>query len=88
MLELARLFRSAGEGSSLEWIALKAAFTFCILVTQKPTRTSKSKDNMSCLERRLLLWTDGNLNELLLVGRAIQSRLHTSGRTSTNDCLS
>ena len=43
---------------------------------------------MSCLERRLLLWTDGNLNELLLEGRAIQSRLHTSGRTSTNDCLS
>ena len=38
MLELARLFRSAGEGSSLELIALKAAFTFCVLVTQKPTR--------------------------------------------------
>ena len=46
VLELARLFRSAGEGSSLESIALKAAFTFCILVTQKPTRTSKSKDHI------------------------------------------
>ena len=56
VLELAQLFWSAGEESSLEWIALKAAFTFCILITQKPTRTSKSKDHMSCLERRLLRW--------------------------------
>ena len=88
VLELARLFRSAGEGSSLESIALKAAFTFCTLVTQKPTRTSKSKDHISCLERRMLLWSDGNLNELILEGRAIQNRLKTSNRASSNNSLS
>ena len=32
VLELARLFRAAGEGFSLESIALKAAFTLCSLV--------------------------------------------------------
>ena len=88
VLELARLFRSAGEGSSLESIALKAAFTFCTLVTQKPTRTSNSKDHVSCLERRMLLWSDGNLNELILEGRAIQNRLKTSNRASSNNSLS
>ena len=85
VLELARLFRSAGEGSSLESIALKATFTFCILVTHKPTHTSKSKDHISCLERKIVLWSDGNLNELLLEGRAIQCRLHTIGHSYKSD---
>ena len=88
MLELARLLLSAGEGSTLELIALKAAFTFCVLVTQKPTHTLKSKDHISCLERRLPLWSGGNLNKLLLEGRAIQSCLRTCGSAATTDCLS
>ena len=75
VLELARLFRAAGEGSTLERIALKAVFMLCSLVLQKPSRTSKSKDHISCIERRLNLWMDGNLNELVLEGRAIQQRL-------------
>ena len=75
VVELARLFRAAGEGSTLECIALKAAFTLCSLVLQKPSRSSKSKDHVSCIERRLNLWKDGNLNELVLEGRAIQQRL-------------
>jgi len=55
VLELAWLFRSAEKGSSLESVALKSAFTFCVLVIQKPTRTSKSKDHIFCLERRMML---------------------------------
>jgi len=68
VLELAGLIQSAGEGSNLESIALKAAFTFCILVTHKPTCTSKSKDHISCIERRLPLWSDDSLNELVKIG--------------------
>ena len=84
VLELAWLFRSAGEGSNLESIALKAAFTFCTLVTQKPTHNSKSKDHISCLERRVALWRDGNLNDLVLEGRTIQYRLKTSNHHNSN----
>ena len=62
VLELGRLFCAAGEGSTLECIALKAVFTLCSLVLQKPSRTSKSKHHVSCIERRLNLWMDGNLN--------------------------
>ena len=45
-------------------------------VLQKPSKTSKSKDHVSCIERRLHLWMDGNLNDLVLEGRAIQQRLN------------
>ena len=75
VLELARLFRAAVEGCAVEGIALKAACTLCSLVLQKPSQSSKSKDHISCIERRLKLWMDGNLNDLVLEGRAIQQRL-------------
>ena len=77
-----------GEGSNLESIALKAAFKFCILVTQKPTRTSKSKDHISCLEHRLLLWIDSNLNELVIEGRAVQNWIVANNHPTNNNPLS
>lgn len=80
VLEIARLFRAAGEGSSLESITLKAAFTLCSLVLQKPARNSKKKDHISCLERRLNKWKDGDLNDLVLEGRTIQQRFTGKGR--------
>jgi len=85
VLELVRLFRFAGEGSSLELIALKVAFTFCVLVTQKLICASKSKDHVSFLEQRLTLWSDGNLIELLLEGRTIQNRLCTCAHVAATD---
>ena len=33
----------------------------------------------------MVLWNDGNLNELLLEGRAIQCRLHTIGHSYKSD---
>ena len=76
--ELARLFRSVGEGSALESIALKAVFVVCALVLQKPSRNSKERDHICHLERWLKLWKDGALDELLCEGRVIQRRLrHT-----------
>ena len=42
--ELTKLFRSVGEGSALESIALKAIFVVCILVLQKSSHNSKEKD--------------------------------------------
>jgi len=53
--ELARLFHAAGEKSALEGIAIKAALTLCSLVLQKPTRNSKEKHHVKCLERCLQL---------------------------------
>ncbi|XP_065902627.1 uncharacterized protein [Dysidea avara] len=75
VLELARLFRAVGEGSSLESVALKAIVVVCILLLQKPSRTSKDKDHTLLLEQRLKQWKDGNLLELVTEGGAIQGRL-------------
>ena len=73
--ELSRLFKAFAEKSSLETVAFKAISALSILVLQKLFRTSKAKDHASCVTRRLVLWKDGNLNDLVLEGRAIQSRL-------------
>lgn len=73
--ELARLFTAFAEKSALESIGLKAVTVLATVVLQKPSQTSKAKAHITCLERRLLLWKDGNLNQLVLEGRAIQQRL-------------
>ena len=42
---------------------------------QNPSKTSKVKDHLKALER-INLWINGNIDELLLEGETIQSRLH------------
>ena len=48
------------------------------LLLQKPSRTSKSKDHSKALERRLFLWEEGRLTELLFEVETIQETLSTS----------
>ena len=83
--ELSRLFLAYAEGSALESIALKAAMTMCALLLQKPNRTSKSKDHVACLERRITLWRAGDLEDVLQEGQTIQHRLSTSKRTKREE---
>ena len=46
------------------------------LLLQKPNKTSKAKDPLKALEKRIDLWSNGNIDELLFEGETIQSRLH------------
>ncbi len=85
--ELARLFKAFAIGSALESIALKAATVMPILLLQKPSRNSKTKDHMACLERRLRTWKEGDLNELTIEGRTIQQRIPKSSSTKTQEHL-
>ena len=55
-----------------------------ILLLQKPSRNSKSRDHSACLERRLRAWTEGDINNLILEGRTLQNRLPKIS-SSTND---
>ena len=73
--ELSKLYSAFASASSLESVALKAAIILPILLLQKPQRTSKNKEHITCLERRLKAWREGNLNDLVLEGRTIQHRL-------------
>ena len=80
--ELSRIYLAYGTASALESVALKAAIVLPILLLQKPSKKSKTKEHIQCLERRLTSWSNGELEELLKEGRAVQHRLprHQSAR--------
>ena len=46
------------------------------ILLQKPSKRSKVKDHLKALVRRIDLWINGNIDELLFQGETIQSRLH------------
>ena len=73
--ELARLYKAFATGSALESIALKAVVVLPLLLLQNPSHRSKSKDQIRCIERRLILWKNGQLNDLLDEGCTLQKRL-------------
>ena len=80
--ELAKLFQAFGDGSNLSSIALKSAIVQQQLLLQKPSRSSKSKDHIRHLKRRLNLWQKGDIDILLHEGKSIQSRLKPKSGTS------
>ena len=73
VMEISSLFRSYGEGSTMESCALHAAMVLPTLLLQKPHSRSKSREHVRCLDRRLTLWKEGNIEALLHEGRTIQS---------------
>ena len=85
--ELSRLYSAYGSASALESVALKATLVLPILLLQKPSRTSKTKHHITHLERRLGWWLNGDLDELVREGRAIQQRLPKNESTKVNSNL-
>ena len=67
--ETTRLIRAYAEVSALEGIALKDLMVMPQLLLQKSHRTSKTKEHVSQLQRRLQLWEDGDTDRLLHEGR-------------------
>ena len=82
--ELSRLIRGYAERSAIECIALKAAMFLPQLLLQKPHLGSKAKDHVTCLERRMRLWKQGDIDSLIREGRTLQHHLRLN-RTSTQD---
>ena len=59
----------------LKEIAMKDIHVMSALLLQKTSKTSKSKDRVKTLERRLNLWQNGEVNALLDKSLALQERL-------------
>ena len=78
--ELAKLYEGFGSASAMECIALKAAMVLPALLLQKPHIQSKSREHIKCLERRLHLWREGDIDALLAEGHTIQQHLQHSYR--------
>ena len=70
--EITRLINLWTYNPSLENIALKAIHVMQALLLQKPNKISKGKDHIAVLERRLELWENGNIIELLNEGESKQ----------------
>ncbi len=85
VVELTRLLRGYTDGSTLECVALKAAMVMPPLLLQKTCKTTKSRDHVAQLERRLVEWKKGNINSLLHEGRTIQERLPTNRRRAKTE---
>ena len=69
------------NASQTQHIALKAAILLLATALQKPSVKSKAKDHKECLEKRLALWKEGEVESLLREGRSIQKRLAKAKRT-------
>ena len=85
--EITRLLMAFADGSAIECIALKAFFVMQILLLQKPSQKSKSKDHVAHLKRRLNLWKQGDIASLVQEGRCIQRYLLSRPRPSDDDAI-
>ena len=50
--------------TTIKDIALKALHVMFVLLLQKPSKDSKSKDHLKSLERRFGIWKEGNIDKL------------------------
>lgn len=82
--ELSRLFSSYGTASSLESVAMTAAFLFPLLILQRPSRKTKTKELISHFDRRFQLWSEGAFYDLLSEGNSIQARLPSNPKTHSS----
>lgn len=76
--EMARMLRLYADKSGLEKIAMKAAMVFPSLMLMKPSKKSKTKEERSCLRRRLDLWEKGEIRKLSDEADALQRRYSAS----------
>ena len=82
--EMIRFVNCRTYKSDLETIALKTLIIMPGLLLQKIYLNSKSKENFEKLKRRLSLWKNGQLDQLMFEGKTIQERLQNNNRATTN----
>ena len=85
ILELARFYQAFADATVLESIAMKICVILPHLLLQKPHQKSRAKEHNSHLSRRMSLWENGQLEDLVNEGRCIQQRINLITReTSVN----
>ena len=73
--EARNILQLYNNGSAWKPLALHMLNIFIPIMLQKPSAKSKSKDHTRYLIKRLRLWKDGNLQELLAEASEIQKKL-------------
>ena len=75
MKELTRLVSLFNTKSCWEPGAIHFFIIYLPLTLQKPSSTSKTKDHVRYLKKRLSLWKEGNIDLLMSKCEEVQSRL-------------
>ena len=76
--ELTRLLYCLVYDTAVKDVTFKAVMIMPSLLLQKPSKTSKLKDHLIALERRMEDWFNGDLQKLLHEGDTIQKGLQSS----------
>ena len=76
--EVKKTVDSFNSGGSLESVSMTMLMIIFPLILQKPSAKSKSKIHKELISKRLELWREGKLEDLLRIGRAIQKKLTRS----------
>ena len=72
------LLQLFNDKTGWESIALLALHVFIPLMLQKPSTKSKNRDHLRYLEKRLKMWKNGELTEIMLEGEEIQKKMKQS----------
>ena len=78
--ELARFYQAFADATVFESIAMKICVILPHLLLQKPHQKSRAKEHNNQLSRRLSLWENGQLEDLVNEGRCIQQRISLNTR--------
>ena len=73
--EISRLLNLWTNNMPPKNLALKGIHDMPALLLQNPSQTSKAKDHLQALERRLRLWEKVNITELVNESKTIHDRL-------------
>ena len=84
---LTRLYEAYGTHSPLECVAFKAAAVLVPLLLQQPAGKPTYKETSAHLARRLLLWDEGRLSDLLKEGKTIQDQLAKTNKVLDDSTL-
>ena len=86
--EISRLLNLRTNNKPLKNIALKAIHVMPALLLKKPSKKLKAKDYLKALVRRLRLWEERNITELVNESNTIQSTLPSTNNQMNIEKLS
>ena len=88
IMEMTRLINSWCSKSPLRQYSLKALMVMPNLLLQQTSYKAKTSENKTTLERRLVLWKDGKIDQLIAECMVLQSRLEKSKSKPTDGDIS
>ena len=79
---LSHLYENFANRGPLEGISFKAAAIMAPLLLQQPANKSSYRENSAHLSRRMSLWDEGKISDLIHEAQTIQDRLEDRGKVS------